>query len=228
MRADPDHDDYLARWSKLYESSNYDAGLAGWFLRKSHEWCERPFGPDRHFPRVIEVGAGTGVHVGHVRHGFDEYLMTDLNAPVLGAAAARAGGRVHTRSEDATALRVPDASFDRLIATHVLEHLPEPHRVLREWCRVVKPGGVISLVLPCDPGLAWRLGRTLGSRARFERAGIAYDYWMAREHINPINNLVAMVEYYFPRRQATWLPMRVPSMDLNLFYIAHLTREATP
>jgi SAM-dependent methyltransferase len=107
----------------------------------------------------------------------------------------------------------------------VLEHLPAPHAVLREWSRVVKPGGIISLVLPCDPGIAWRLGRAVGSRGKFVRAGLDYDYWMAREHINAINSLVALVEYYFPHREVAWKPFRVPSMDLNLFYIAHLRND---
>jgi hypothetical protein len=45
---------------------------------------------------------------------------------------------------------------------------------------------------------------------------------MAREHVNPINNLVAFVRHYFPDVRDQWLPLRVPSMDLNLFYIAHI------
>lgn len=114
-----------------------------------------------------------------------------------------------------------DGSFDRVIATHVLEHMPETHKVLREWARVIKPGGVLSLELPCDPGLAWRFGRFLGPRKKFLKAGIVYDYWMAREHINPINNLITFVQYYFPAIQEQWMPFRVPSMDINLFYIVH-------
>jgi ubiquinone/menaquinone biosynthesis C-methylase UbiE len=176
---------------------------------------------------VLEVGAGTGVHIEHVRHGYDEYVMTDLNAPMLDLASRRVVGRgkVRSESQDATKLTFDDASFDRVIATHVLEHLPQPHRVLREWMRVLRPGGILSLVLPCDPGVAWRLGRAVGARQKFVRAGIDYDYWMAREHINAINNLVAFVRYYFPdSRQESWRPLLVPSMDLNLFYIAHVTK----
>lgn len=230
MRADPDYDQYMDRWSKVYERFNYDQGLAGYFLKKSHVWCERPFGPDRHFSRVIEVGSGTGVHVNHVRHSFDEYHMTDLNMPMLAGVDGRhqigKRGKIETRIENACALSVEDESYDRLIATHVLEHLPEPHKVLREWSRVVKPGGTISIVLPCDPGMAWRLGRAVGSRGKFVRAGIDYDYWMAREHINPINNLVSFIEFYFESPKAAWLPMRIPSMDANLFYIAHINKGA--
>jgi phosphatidylethanolamine/phosphatidyl-N-methylethanolamine N-methyltransferase len=227
MKTDPDYDTYLTQWAALYEGKNYDEGLAGYFLSKSHDWCERAFGPERHFPRVLEVGAGTGVHLRYIRHGFDEYVMTDLNAPFLDSAASKVGssGKVTTQAEDATALSFADESFDRVIGAHVLEHLPNPHQVLREWMRVLKPGGTLSLVLPCDPGMAWRLGRAVGARGKFVKAGIEYDYWMAREHINAINNLVSFVRYYFKSRvEELWRPMMVPSMDLNLFYIAHVVK----
>jgi len=225
MKPDPSYDDYQAKWTATYERSNYGSGLAAYLLRMSHEWCERRFDRSDHFSKVLEVGAGTGVHIRSVRHGFDEYWMTDLNRSMLdqiATADASRVGRLIVKDEDATKLSFGDHSFDRLIAAHVLEHLPSPHQVLREWVRVVRPGGVISLVLPCDPGLAWRLGRSVGPRRTFTRAGIAYDYWMAREHINAINNLVSMLRYYFNVIEEAWRPLLVPSMDLNLFYIAHI------
>lgn len=225
VRENPSYDDYLQQWAALYEDVNYDEGLAGYFLKKSHVWAERPWGPDTHFSRVLEVGAGTGVHIDHVRHSFDSYTMTDLNPPLMdqiSTAGTGSGGQVITEVQDATRLSYEDDSFDRLIAAHVLEHLPKPHEVLQEWTRVLKPGGVLTLVLPCDPGVAWRLGRYAVARKKFIEAGLDYDYWMAREHINAINNLVAFVRHFFPRVEEQWLPFRVPSMDLNLFYITHI------
>jgi ubiquinone/menaquinone biosynthesis C-methylase UbiE len=224
---DPDLDEYLQRWTGAYEGANYDQGLAAWFLRRSHLWCEQAFGPERRFDEVVEVGAGTGVHIDFVRHAFRRYLITDLSTGMLDRVGAgrrrRAGEDVIVRNEDATQLSFENARFDRLIATHVLEHLPRPHEVLKEWARVVRPGGVISIVLPCDPGIAWRLGRSLGPRRKFKALGIDYDYWMSREHINPVNNLVNFIRYYFSRVDESWFPMRVPSIDANLFYIAHAT-----
>jgi len=226
MSADPDHGEYVRAWSETYERSNYQQGLSGYFLTRSHRWCEQAFGPDTHFGKVLEVGAGTGVHLRFVRHGFDEYWITDVNTPFLERAVAadvpRARGDVRVSRQDATSLTFADDTFDRVIAAHVLEHLLEPHRVLREWVRVLKPGGILSLVLPCDPGMAWRIGRAVGSRGKFVKAGLDYDYWMAREHVNPINNLASFVRHYFRDVDETWLPFRVPSMDLNLFYIAHV------
>ena len=111
-----------------------------------------------------------------------------------------------------------------MIAAHVLEHLYRPCDVMREWVRVLKPGEVMTLVLPCDPRLLWRLGRYAVARKNFIKAGVEYDYWQAREHVNPINNLVSFIRYYFPEVEEKWLPCRVPSIDINLFYIVHVQK----
>ena len=227
VRPHPDYQEYLNQWSSLYKGNNYDSGLTGYFLSKSHEWAESAFDADARFPRVLEVGAGPGIHLGFVRHSFDEYLLTDLNPPFLEQvelhASHSARGAVRILTENAASLSFADNSFDRLIAAHVLEHLQRPHEVLLEWARVVKRGGVITLLLPCDPGLLWRFGRYAVARRKFIQSGMNYDYWMAREHVNPINNLVSLVRHYFPALNEQWLPTRIPSIDLNLFYIAHIT-----
>jgi phosphatidylethanolamine/phosphatidyl-N-methylethanolamine N-methyltransferase len=226
MKPDPNYEDYVQRWSELYESNNYDQGLAGYFLSKSHEWSEQPFGPDKHFAKVLEVGAGSGVHIRYVRHSFEEYWITDLNPPMLDTfklpLSVKVHGQLFRQQENATALSFSDGTFDRVIAAHVLEHLYKPHEVLREWTRVLKPGGVLTLLLPCDPGVAWRLGRYTSARKKFINAGIEYDYWMAREHVNPINCLVSFVRHYFTDITEEWRPLMFPSIDLNLFYIAHV------
>ena len=116
--------------------------------------------------------------------------------------------------------------MDRVVATHVLEHVYRPHEVLREWNRVLKLGGAMSILIPTDPGVVWRSGRAVGTPRAVTRMGLPYDYFMALEHVNPINNLVALLEYYFPDAHRRWLPFRIPSIDLNFFYIFHaLKRE---
>ncbi|MEH6626483.1 MAG: class I SAM-dependent methyltransferase [Motiliproteus sp.] len=230
MKADPDFEAYQAKWVAQYENLNYRQGLSGWVLSQSHQLIERDFGPDHYFPTVVEVGAGTGQHLNSLRHRFDRYQMTDLSTHFLEQIdiPEQHKARVEIAKEDATALSYKDDSVDRLIACHVLEHLSDPHQVLREWVRVLRPGGVLSIVLPCDPGLLWRLGRTLGPRRNAEAAGIAYDYWMAREHINAISNLTALLNYYFDRPNARWWPTKLPSVDFNLIYGVNIRIGSDP
>src|SRR5687768_664147 len=48
----------------------------------------------------------------------------------------------------ACALPFHDHSLDYVIASHVLEHVANPIAALAEWYRVVRPGGIIYLVVP--------------------------------------------------------------------------------
>jgi SAM-dependent methyltransferase len=49
---------------------------------------------------------------------------------------------------DVTDLAFPDASFDAVICNHVLEHVPDDRRAMREIRRVLKPGGWALLLVP--------------------------------------------------------------------------------
>lgn len=51
---------------------------------------------------------------------------------------------------DATALAFPDARFDMVICSHVLEHIPEDRMALSEMARVLRPGGRAVLLVPLD------------------------------------------------------------------------------
>jgi ubiquinone/menaquinone biosynthesis C-methylase UbiE len=150
-----------------YEKHNIEATLAGRFLQKSHRLLEKTLPTNFVAERLLEVGAGSGHHFAYLQHPFSQYVLTDGSDAMLGVAAKRyaaeiSSGKIIIAKQDATRLDYPDQSFDRLIATHVLEHISNPVAALREWDRVVKQGGLLSIVLPCDPGLLWR--RCLGPR----------------------------------------------------------------
>ena len=41
-----------------------------------------------------------------------------------------------------------DSSVDFVISSHVIEHFPDPIKALKEWYRVVKPGGYLYIIAP--------------------------------------------------------------------------------
>src|SRR5688572_5407989 len=101
--------------------------------------------------RVLDGGCGSGsITVGladAVQPG--EVVGVDVDAGQLTAArkAASDHGLTNVRFEEASLLSLPfeDDSFDAAYLSSVLEHVTDPAAVLRELCRVVRPGGVIGV-----------------------------------------------------------------------------------
>ncbi|MBS1567721.1 MAG: class I SAM-dependent methyltransferase, partial [Bacteroidetes bacterium] len=52
------------------------------------------------------------------------------------------------RFADATGLPFADASFDLVIANHIMEHIPDDRKAMREILRVLKPGGAAIMQVP--------------------------------------------------------------------------------
>lgn len=218
----PDYEQLVKRWLNNYDKANYERGLSAKVLKISHMILERPFGPETKFAQTLEVGAGTLAHLPFIKHKFDRYIASDFDQSVLDSVKGQVlPTGVELKKLDGDKLPFEKDSFDRVIATHVLEHVLSPHLVLQEWVRVLKPGGVLSIVLPCDPGLAWRVGRCFGPRKNAETAGLPYDYYMAREHVNSIYNLSTILNFHFPKKQVVWWPLGLPLADLNLIYAAN-------
>jgi len=51
-------------------------------------------------------------------------------------------------SEASDLVEIKDNSYDFLLASHCLEHCANPLKTVREWLRVIRPGGVLLVVLP--------------------------------------------------------------------------------
>ena len=52
---------------------------------------------------------------------------------------------------DITAMDLPDGSFDLILCSHVLEHVPDDRAAMSELCRVLSPGGLALVLTPYRP-----------------------------------------------------------------------------
>ena len=216
--------DYYDFRSDVWTGNQYK-GLYGKLVLQGHVRLENQFSKSDHFEKVIEVGCGSAEHINHIKHGYDEYHLTDNSEVYTMKLRENLPEKFRNNTviatENACKLSYDDNTYDRLIATHVMEHLPFPHKVFDEWDRILKPSGVMSILLPCDPGVLWRFGRMIRP-GRKNSNNEDYYYSMALEHINPINNLVAILRKKANKIKEYWWPMNIASIDLNLFYYCHI------
>ncbi len=99
---------------------------------------------------VLEVGCGPGLLWKSIAPLLPplRLTLTDLSEGMLDEArrvVEHTGSLdlVATRACDAQDLPFPDASFDVVVANHMLYHVPEPARAAKEFARVLRAGGVL-------------------------------------------------------------------------------------
>jgi SAM-dependent methyltransferase len=207
--------------SKFYNTfyrETQDRGLSGWFIRVVHRNLEpsaKEAANINNQAKVLEVGCNIGEHVKYVRHEFSEYLMTDLRdtKPVI------QDPRVRFAVADLQNLPFADSSFDRVILTCVLHHLKDAHQGITEIKRVTRNHGVISIQLPCDPGMMYRFAKHIGPNSRWKREKDSFpNYWHYMQHRNHFPGLLAQLLFCFKESKVTikWWPIKLPSWNLNL------------
>jgi len=114
--------------------------------------------------RAFDIGCGTGrwtVRLNAI--GFD------ASEPMLRRAAHKRGVAGRVAAANAADLPIADASADLVVCALTLGHLREPQRAMREFERILQPGGLL-LLTDFHPEAA-----AFGWRRTFRRDGLVYE-----------------------------------------------------
>jgi ubiquinone/menaquinone biosynthesis C-methylase UbiE len=125
-----------------------------------------------HGSRILDIGCGSGRHsAAACDHSRSLVVGADAKAADLSAARGRAnyharvrqgsGGTFCPAAADITCLPFADHTFDLLICSEVLEHIPDHRQAVSEMVRVLKPGAQLALSVPrrLPEALCWALSR---------------------------------------------------------------------
>ena len=118
---------------------------------------------------VLEVGAGTGANLPVLREiGVGRIVACDVSVDAL----RHSGGSTSVARADAARLPFRSGSIDLLLAADVIEHLDDDGAALREFVRVLRPGGHLVLTVPAFPSLWGPQDIVAQHRRRYGRAAL--------------------------------------------------------
>jgi 2-polyprenyl-3-methyl-5-hydroxy-6-metoxy-1,4-benzoquinol methylase len=135
---------YDQRWSPAWIEQEFGATYKDLIFHGILDELSARVPPARH--RLLDVGAHAGrfLHLAQARGWTVEGI--ELNPRTAAYAEARTGAPVHRVS--AQTLAHDGHRYDAVVLTDVLEHIPEPTRLLAALARLLEPGGIVAVKVP--------------------------------------------------------------------------------
>lgn len=188
-------------YSKVFEQIHYK-GCTGCYTRHYHKALES--GLVGSFEKIIELGGGTGEHIEFIKHPFSLYVSVDIELPKRKTFNHynENTSSIFFNVANVQNLSFNSSTFDRAIVTCLLHHVENPIKSLTEIRRVTKNDGKVSIYLPSDPGLIYRVAQFVTTGIKLNRALKKADIKLTssqlnaiehRNHVRSLNKLIGMV-----------------------------------
>lgn len=138
---------YDQRWSEDWIVREHHAGYKDLIFADILDALTARLAPGRR--RLLDVGAHAGRFVTLARQRGWQAEGLELNPKTAAFANAASGAPVHQGNMHTFTL--VDQAYDAITLTDVLEHVPEPRRILQKAHRLLAPGGWIAVKVPNAP-----------------------------------------------------------------------------
>jgi len=115
------------------------------------EWLRRTLLSLPRGARILDAGAGELLNKGlcdHLDYVSQDFCQYDGGGDGQGLQTGKWDTSQIDIISDILAIPEPDGSFDAILCSEVLEHLPDPVRALDEFARLLKSGGKLILTAP--------------------------------------------------------------------------------
>lgn len=207
-------DEFMADWHKKLGGP---LRLMNYF---NHSFVVKHSPPAWH--RTLDLGAGLGEHLLFEKNSsvqIRNYQMVEMRENMAESIRLRISGAQVLVADCQKRLPFPDGHFDRILAIHVLEHLPQLPDCLHEVKRLLDPkNGKFLVVIPCEGGALYSLGRRCSAQRIFEkRYRLPYEKFIKREHINSVGEILGEIEKKFIIQKRRFFPLGLPIVACNLF-----------
>jgi ubiquinone/menaquinone biosynthesis C-methylase UbiE len=183
---------------------------------------------------LLEIGAGHGQHFKLTSLKPALYIETDIRQSMGYSVSFKESdfqlqGCIKRFLDAESLSEIPSGTIDSIIVSCVLAHLNDPEKALTEWRRVLKPGGCLSLYIPCEPGLFLRLVRYFTTRRKLKSLGIVQSnlHWLEHKNHYPSMHFLVKRTFSFDSTQIRLFPFRYFLWDMNLFSLIKIVKTSS-
>jgi SAM-dependent methyltransferase len=201
-------------WYQYWLSKEGMQGRYSFVDRFGHKYAARTFEMGC---KTLDIGAGNGAHLAYEDLDAQEYTALEQSPELIGDLRRRYPRARPVLGDCQRKMEFADNYFDRVLAIHVLEHLDNLPATLGEVHRTLHPGGRFSVVIPCEGGMLYNIGRKFSSESMFvKRYHQSYDWLIKYDHINNAREVMRELKSLFRIRRSQYFPFAIPFIDLQL------------
>ena len=221
--------------NEVYENNNYNfvnySGAAGILFKINHFLLN--FGVHKKFnENILEIGGGAKPHINFLNNFKNvksytiiddikfQYVIEDLKLQFKDIKFELIDYR------DEEAIREKKGKFTRLISSHCFEHITNFEDVFLKYLKLMKEKSLLSIALPCDPGITWRLLQFI---SYFKQKKIykwksfkEKDLDDSRDHVTSVQNILKVLNFYFKNIKFLYFPFLIPITWINIFVIINI------
>lgn len=206
--------EYQAIFEEEYKSNREGTNLMSAAAQKAESWMHKKVAQKgKENESVLEIGAGTLNQVKYEK----KFATYDIIEPFENLYKGQDNlSKVRNVYSDIKDIKSDDQSYDRIISVAVLEHLVELPYSLARSVILLNKGGIFQAGLPSEGGFLWGLGwRMTTGLGYYLRNKLSYKVLMEHEHINNIDEILAIVKYFFTEVTVQRFPL--PGKHFSLY-----------
>lgn len=142
--------------------------------------------------KILELGCNDGLTLSFMSRFCDNCYGIDVNAAMI--KKAKKNGLRNVKVMDASKLEFKNNFFDKIYASHVVEHVAEIRQVFKEACRVLKPSGRLIVLFPWE---AFRGMRALKEAVSLSDRPLRYARQLHLHKLSParINKIIKDIPF---------------------------------
>lgn len=214
--------------NKVYKNNNYQkatyTGLSKFLYFLNHKLLD--FNVDEKYNKhILEVGGGAKPHIYYMNtKTIESYTIVD---DIIFKTKLKKLKKVYKNIKfnfiDYKKIKFNKSKFkySRLISSHTFEHFNEFEEDFIKLINLIDRKGIVSIALPCDPGLIWRFLQYISYFKQKKFYGWKKlnekDLDDARDHLTSAQNIIKVINYYFPLNKKLFFPFIIPIVEFNIF-----------